>query len=181
LLSTTGTLGADTSTILTWALGSIVSHVTNVNQDAGVAAAIWGGQVTSTDDFTAPAITFSGQSVSGGGTTITAGALTVQAGNVVLSGHATNGTAGDTNILGGDVAPALAGTIVTGNLNLRGGRGPTSATDANVSIHATPASYQGMRRGLFIGDAAAAPTGNPANGLYLFSDAGKLSWRSGTA
>jgi hypothetical protein len=74
-----------------------------------------------------------------------------------------------------------------GNLGLRGGiaSGNAANTDGNVWFHASPgalANWQGMENGMFIADRVAAPSGNPANGGFFYSEGGALYWRgsSGT-
>lgn len=53
-----------------------------------------------------------------------------------------------------------------------------TATTENIALLATAApNWQGMDRGIFIGDTSAAPAGNPASGGFLYSEAGALKWR----
>lgn len=58
-----------------------------------------------------------------------------------------------------------------------------TATTENIAVFAAAApNWQAMDRGFFVGDTTAAPTGNPASGGFLYSEAGALKWRgsSGT-
>jgi len=69
-----------------------------------------------------------------------------------------------------------------GEMLVRAGRGNLAGTDGNIALHADPAGWNSMERGIFVGDAATAPAGNPAAGGYLYSSAGAGTWRgsSGT-
>lgn len=54
-------------------------------------------------------------------------------------------------------------------------------TNLNIALVAASApSWQGMERGLFIGDALAAPGSNPTSGAFLYSDGGTLFMRTST-
>jgi hypothetical protein len=58
-----------------------------------------------------------------------------------------------------------------------------SADTENIALLTTAApNWQSMDRGIFIGNCSAAPTGNPANGGYLYVESGALKYRgsSGT-
>lgn len=87
----------------------------------------------------------------------------------------TSVTAGKMNVRAGD-ATGGSGTRNGGAMLLRAGRGATS--DGNIAFHADPASWNGMGRGLFVGNRSAAPTGNPADGGYLYAESGDIYWRS---
>lgn len=53
-----------------------------------------------------------------------------------------------------------------------------TATTENLALCAAAApNWQTMDRGIFLGDASTAPTGNPASGGFLYSEAGALKWR----
>lgn len=78
--------------------------------------------------------------------------------STLRGGNATNGAGGT----GGD-ATLLVGTGVTAN--------------GNLSLVTEAANYQSMRAGIFIGNRSAAPTADPANGGFLTSVAGALTWR----
>jgi hypothetical protein len=53
-----------------------------------------------------------------------------------------------------------------------------TSTTENIALCAGAApNWQTMDLGLFIGDAATVPTGDPANGGFLYSEAGALKWR----
>lgn len=123
---------------------------------------------------TADPLTIHAQDMTGTGAG-TAGALTVRAGDTTNAG--TTMTAGKHTSRAGD---ATNGTVanIGGDYLLRAGRGSgAGAVDGNIAIHADPASYQSMQRGIFIGDRTAAPTGNPAAGGFLYVTAGALTWR----
>ena len=112
--------------------------------------------------------------------------LTLKAGDMT---HATLGVGGPTVISGGD------GGLRGGDLALVAGRGLADNGDGghtyvlsasrtgtgvagNLGLIDVPAAWESMSRGLFVGDAAAAPTANPASGLFLWSDGGLPSWRT---
>ncbi len=53
-----------------------------------------------------------------------------------------------------------------------------SAATENIALLAAAApNWQSMDRGLFVGDASTAPTGNPASGYFQYSLAGVPKWR----
>ena len=53
-----------------------------------------------------------------------------------------------------------------------------STATENLALLTTAApNWQSLDRGLFIGDSTTAPTGNPANGGFLYVVAGALWWR----
>lgn len=59
------------------------------------------------------------------------------------------------------------------------GNGAASATlTQNVVFFDNRPAMQGGRATIFIHDRAVAPTGNPANGGYMYSEGGELRWRS---
>lgn len=54
-----------------------------------------------------------------------------------------------------------------------------TSTTENIALVATTApNWQSMDNGLFIGNVATAPTGNPASGHYYYDNAGIPTWRS---
>jgi hypothetical protein len=56
-----------------------------------------------------------------------------------------------------------------------------SAATENVALIAAAApNWQSMDRGLFIGDTTTAPTGNPAAGVFVWSESGELKARDGS-
>ncbi len=53
-----------------------------------------------------------------------------------------------------------------------------TATTENIAVFAAAApNWQTMDRGFFVGDTTTAPTGNPASGGFLYSNAGAGTWR----
>jgi hypothetical protein len=57
-----------------------------------------------------------------------------------------------------------------------------AATENIAMVAPGSPGWNSMDRGIFIGDASTAPTGNPSNGGYMYSSTGALTWRgsSGT-
>jgi len=96
--------------------------------------------------------------------------------------HEQDNTAGvtgdDLTAAAQDVGDA-AGNALAGDFGLRGGQGLVHANnkDGNLWLHVAPANWQAMEKGMFIADCVTAPTGNPANGGFLFSSAGSGTWR----
>jgi len=96
--------------------------------------------------------------------------------------HLVDTTAG---ITGDDLTAAAqdvsdpAGNALSGDFGIRGGQGLVHANnkDGNLWLHVAPANWQAMEKGMFIADCVTAPTGNPANGGFLFSSAGSGTWR----
>lgn len=72
---------------------------------------------------------------------------------------------------------ATAGNGSGGHVLVKGGAKNGTGLNGNISLHADAANYQAMERGVFVGDCTTAPTGNPANGGFLYSNAGALTWR----
>lgn len=92
--------------------------------------------------------------------------LATKGANLILAGGA-GSTSSDS---GGDVY------IYGGTPN-----GAGSGLDGNIAFHvATVSNWQAMERGIFIGDAVTAPTGNPTNGNFNWVDAteSRPYWRS---
>ena len=90
--------------------------------------------------------------------------LATKGANLILAGGA-GSTSSDS---GGDVY------IYGGNPN-----GAGSGLDGNIAFHvATVSNWQAMERGIFIGDAVTAPTGNPTSGAFLYGVSGQLRFRS---
>jgi hypothetical protein len=55
-----------------------------------------------------------------------------------------------------------------------------SAATENIALLATAApNWQTMDRGIFLGDTSTAPTGNPASGVFIYSEAGAAKCRGG--
>jgi hypothetical protein len=55
-----------------------------------------------------------------------------------------------------------------------------SAATENIALVTTGApNWQTMDRGLFLGDASTVPTGNPAAGVFIYSEAGAAKCRGG--
>lgn len=70
-------------------------------------------------------------------------------------------------------------TSVGGDLVVAAGTG--TMRGGNVALHAAAASNQGMAGGVFLGKVGTLPSGDPTNGLYLWSSAaGELTTRSTT-
>jgi hypothetical protein len=126
------------------------------------------------------------QDVTGAGAASTGGTFTSRGGDATdaagssIGGPATNrggdaagsGAAGKHTTRGGDAAGAGA----AGDALLRGGRS-AAGLDANVAIHADPAGWNTMERGIFEGEAAAVPTGNPVAGVYRYVQGGAAKVR----
>jgi hypothetical protein len=94
---------------------------------------------------------------------------------LLIKGHATSGAdakGGWVEIDGGNAG--AVGAAEGGSIVLKPG---TGTKYGNVHVIATPASTQGMGKGTFLGDASAAPTGNPAAGFFHWSDNGVPKWR----
>jgi len=90
--------------------------------------------------------------------------------------------AGDLLTIGAQGCSNVAGTKASGDTLVRGGLGTNGNKQGNVAIGAAPASWDGLQRGIFIADAAAVPAGDPANGAWLYSNAGALTlWGDGGA
>lgn len=121
-----------------------------------IAAAVVNPTLSQTVDSAATTtgdpLTIAAQDCSGT-TAVTAGILRLRAGN------ATGG----------------AGTRNGGSVELLVGTGATSV--GNISLGLAAANFQSMQRGIFVSDSAAVPTGNPAAGGFLYSEAGALKWR----
>jgi hypothetical protein len=75
-----------------------------------------------------------------------------------------------------------AQTAATNNWAIKTEGGLVELLAGNISLFASPASWQSMVLGMFIGNVTTAPTGNPAAGGFLYSVSGALTWRgsSGT-
>ena len=150
---------------------------------ATVTQSLWGQAPTAGGANGFPTV-FAAQSVggAGGGGSFAAGSLQTQAGDINCHvGSLVSATGGRMIVRGGDILTNCATvSSLGGELHLRGGRGfvgGSGVVDSGVSFHSTPASYQGMQRGIFLGNAAALPTGNPALGGYLYVNAGALTYR----
>ncbi|WP_437759471.1 hypothetical protein [Sorangium sp. So ce1389] len=92
----------------------------------------------------------------------------------IATGPSTSANSGWVSIHSGN---ANGGT--SGNIIIYPGNG---AVVGNIALNGEPSSYQGMQRGIFVGNSVAIPTGNPTGGGFLFAQAGALRWRgtSGT-
>lgn len=62
-------------------------------------------------------------------------------------------------------------------VNTHLGMSSTAGGNGNVSFGSIPANWQNMRKGMFLVDATAAPTGNPAGGGFIYCNAGAGTWR----
>lgn len=74
-------------------------------------------------------------------------------------------------------ANSNVGAFQAGNLLLRGGNNSGGGTNGNLGLHGAAANWQSMEDGVFVGDATANPTGNPANGGFFYSTGGAGTWR----
>lgn len=90
------------------------------------------------------------------------------------------GTGGDLHLLGGAGTHDTAGN--GGHVLISGGVNDGTGLEGNVAFNALPASWNSGEEIIFIGDRAAAPTGDPASGGYMYSESGAGKWRgsSGT-
>lgn len=104
-------------------------------------------------------------------------------------GLTVSSAAGAPLIVGSSPAPgATSGLLqlVTGNAATSGdilivpGTGTTAR--GNIALGTSVASWQAMQGGVFVGNRAAAPTGNPSGGVFLYAESGALKARgsSGT-
>jgi hypothetical protein len=104
---------------------------------------------------------------------------------VLGAGAVSGASAPHTELHGGDIRGTLTG-LVAGDLYLRGGfqdrmqAGGTGYTRGNIALHMAPwtgdgapvSSWNGMQKGTFVGNAFTAPTADPSNGYYAWSDSG---------
>lgn len=124
-------------------------------------------------------LTLKGVDTTGIGTN-QAGGILVQAGK--CTGLATNNTAGDATFAAGDASNATA-INAGGNTLVRGGTGVngTTPSDGNVALHASPSSWFGTQRTVFVGNTpGAAPTSPPVAGGFLQSIGGAPVWYGST-
>lgn len=105
------------------------------------------------------------------GSGVTADTMSLIAQDVSGGGNAVGGKL---ELRAGD---ATAGNGSGGHVLLRAGRKAGTGTDSNIALHADPASWNAGERIGFIGNATTVPTGNPASGGYIYSEAGALKWR----
>lgn len=97
-------------------------------------------------------------------------------------GDTTTAVGGDVHIRGGSATSALPITLYPGDLVLGGGRAGNPAT-GNVALHEHPLEtgtgddWGGMQGGVYVRDAIATPTSDPADGGFLFASGGALYWR----
>lgn len=117
------------------------------------AAPLWIHNVDATAATTGKVWTIRAQDVSGTGAAV-GGNIKLSAGN----GTANNAAGGHAWVLGG----SKTGTGTVGNICFG---------------QALPASWQAGEEIIFLGDMTTAPTGNPASGGYMWSQAGALYWR----
>jgi hypothetical protein len=87
----------------------------------------------------------------------------------ITSGTATSGNSGNIIINSGN---STSGT--SGNISLIPGTGSVNGAE-NIALLANPASWQSGRRVLFLSNRTTIPTGNPSNGLFLYSESGVLN------
>jgi hypothetical protein len=90
-----------------------------------------------------------------------------------------NGAAGDLlTIHAQDVTGD--GYTYGGHMLIRAGYGTGGGTpiDGNVGLHASPAAWQDLERGIFIGDAVTVPTGDPTSGIFEYVESGTKKVRS---
>lgn len=146
---------------------SIQSTSSNVLQLTAAAGIVLANGVTANSSITASG------TVQGAG--LTSSAANVQWSNgvngILRIFPRTSGTPNKLTIQGQDNTGGAGGDVL-----FRAGQGTTS--DGNIALHADPASWNGMGRGLFVGNRSAAPTGNPADGGYLYAESGDIYWRS---
>lgn len=154
----------------------------NANEKTTLGAILTAPQITGAPTFAGPgsAAFQAGITVSGAAGFFLAGAQ-ISGGNLVTAsginnigaflhqiGAATfNENAGDSDfrIEGGSLPYAffLDASTATENLALLAGSAP---------------NWQTMDRGVFLGDASTVPTGNPASGVFVYSESGSLKWRN---
>jgi hypothetical protein len=89
------------------------------------------------------------------------------------------GVTGDDLTVAAQSVSDAAGNATAGSLGLTGGQGTVHANnlDGNVWFHVVPANWQNTEKGIFVADVVTAPTGNPANGGFMYSNAGAGTWR----
>ncbi len=125
------------------------------------------GQVQFKNDTNTPYVTVYGNAATNAIQQSSAGGLTFQ---IIASGGG----------IGSDNGSHLILTSGAGSTNGNGGNtyihyAPKagSGTDGNIGLltNSSTVNFQSMERGIFIGDAAVAPTGNPTNGNFFWIDA----------
>jgi len=125
---------------------------------AGTISTLWAAEASVNADMVFQ--TMSGASLSEAARFTSAKYLTLQAGLTA-------------NESGGDADSRIEGDSLTHMLFL-----DASAATENIALLAAAApNWQTMDRGIFIGDSTTVPTGNPASGGFLYSEAGALKWR----
>jgi hypothetical protein len=153
-----------------------------INFNASVTACNITQSATLVSGATGAAFAIRAQASNGPGVTVTGGSMTITAGDVntgVSAAPSTNQQGGKLLIRAGDATTSLAtSTNIGGNILMHAGRntGGAGAADGNIGIHADPANYQAMQRGLFYGNCLAAPTGAPAAGGFMYAVGGALLW-----
>lgn len=71
------------------------------------------------------------------------------------------------------------GAVPSGHIFLATASGGSETAQGNIGLHTTSVSnWQSMENGLFIGDATAAPTGNPSGGSFVWEESNNLYHRS---